>query len=105
MDYVDGAERTADIDYLLDWACLTACHARGNADGIGKYRTILETKGEAQTRLQQFQSWRKSTAFTEREKAVLNQSPHGATAWQARCRSGVHKGSAKPVAWFGLHFA
>jgi len=70
----DDFECAADLERILEWACLTACLVRQNAAGIEKYRRILEAKGETDWRLQELNGWGESTAFTEREKAALSLS-------------------------------
>src|SRR5260221_3642510 len=75
MKIRDGADEpkcAADVERILDWSRLLACHIGQNEAGIEKYREILKTRGETERRLREFNNWRESMAFTEREKAILS---------------------------------
>jgi two-component system response regulator len=68
----DKPEYASDLEPILTWACLAAAQTRRSISGVEKNRGILRTKGESESRLQEFGHWRTSTAFTEREKAALS---------------------------------
>jgi len=69
--YIDEPECAGDLEQIQEWAGLAACHARQNVPGLERYRQILRDRGEGDERLEEIANWRRSTVFTEREKAAF----------------------------------
>ena len=70
----DELECAADLELILEWVRYAACRARRHSAGLEEHRGNLRARGETGRRLQEFDRWRESAAFTEREKAALNLS-------------------------------
>jgi len=69
---IDEPECATDLEHILEWIRLLACHVRRHAAGIEKYHQVLKDKGEAELRLREFANWCESSAFNEREKAAFS---------------------------------
>lgn len=67
-----ASEPVSNFERAVQWACLSAAQARGNAACVDKHRQLLRAKGETEERLREATDWRSSMKFTEREKAALS---------------------------------
>jgi CheY-like chemotaxis protein len=56
---------------VLEWARLIAGHVRQNSHCIEEHLSKLKSLGETTPRLSEWKNWRKSPAFTAREKAAF----------------------------------
>jgi AhpD family alkylhydroperoxidase len=65
---------TSEFEHLYDWVRLGASNVRKNLACIEVHRQRLRAQGETEMRLDEFDHWRQSVAFTDREKAALNLS-------------------------------
>ncbi len=74
QDRLSNAPPDADFEHIQEWACLGAAQVRRNAVCIEKHRQILKAKGETEERQREVADWRRSPAFTAREKAALSVS-------------------------------
>jgi AhpD family alkylhydroperoxidase len=63
-----------EFERLLEWVRLGASHVRKNVACIEEHRQRLRARGETKVRLSEFNQWRPSPVFTEREKAGLSLS-------------------------------
>jgi CheY-like chemotaxis protein len=70
----DKFDPTPEFERLLEWVRLGASHVRKNMASIEEHRQRLRARGETKIRLSEFDQWRPSPVFTEREKAGLNLS-------------------------------
>lgn len=70
----DENECASDLENILEWARLRVSQVRQHADSVAKYRDKLKARGETDRRLREFDHWRESTAFTDREKAAFKLS-------------------------------
>src|SRR5271169_4268705 len=72
--YTDESKSDADFECILQWIRLVSCKIHHYAAGFEEHRKNLAARGETSRRLQEFDHWRESSAFTEREKAALSLS-------------------------------
>jgi CheY-like chemotaxis protein len=70
----NASECAHDLDLILEWARLAAYRALRHEAKCEEHRKTLSAQGEICSRLHEFEHWRESSAFTEREKAALNLS-------------------------------
>ena len=65
---------TSEFEHLYEWVRLGAANVRKNLACIEEHQQRLRAQGETEKRLNEFDHWRQSVAFTDREKAALNLS-------------------------------
>ena len=70
----DPSKSSPEFEMLLEWARLAAAEIHENWSCAAEHRRILAAKGQSESRINEFECWRISPAFSAREKAALGLS-------------------------------